>query len=292
MNIQLKPGTYVVAVSGGVDSIVLLNMLSKKHGLKLIVAHYDHGIRKDSEKDRLLVQKAAAKYDVPFVFDEGHLGPKASEAKARSARYKFLMKVKTASKAEAIITAHHQDDVIETAIINMLRGTNRRGLSALKDRPDIRRPLLNTSKQEIIEYARKHNLKWREDSTNSDTTYLRNYVRLKIVPKMSKVERKQLLMQVNNLKLLNEEIDEILEKQLKDKSDLDRQWFLSLSHDVAREVMATWLRKRGITEIDSKRLEILVRAAKTFQSGKQIGINKHYFLVVSKNKLALLSRER
>src|SRR3990172_5722177 len=133
-DVDIKLGTYVVAVSGGVDSVVLLHLLVQKgqraegrgqSKYNFIVAHFDHGIREDSKLDRELVQELAKKYNLPFVYNQGNLGPKASEATARDARYAFLNKVKDSVSAQAIITAHHQDDVLETAIINLLRGTNR-----------------------------------------------------------------------------------------------------------------------------------------------------------------------
>src|SRR5437764_343012 len=126
-----KPGKYVVAVSGGVDSVALLDMLARSDDLKLVVAHFDHGIRKDSAKDRKFVEDLAKNYDLPFVYEEGHLGSGTSEAVARGARYDFLHRVKKSHGAQAIITAHHQDDVLETAIINLLRGTGRKGLTSL-----------------------------------------------------------------------------------------------------------------------------------------------------------------
>src|SRR5438309_4751219 len=86
-------GHYVVAVSGGVDSMVLLHMLHDRLGLNLTVAHYDHGIREDSAKDRKLVQEVAQQYKLPFTYREGNLGPNTSESKARTARYNFLHEV-------------------------------------------------------------------------------------------------------------------------------------------------------------------------------------------------------
>src|SRR5689334_6585659 len=117
-----KPGHYVVAVSGGVDSMALLHMLNSRPDLKLTVAHFDHGIRDDSAQDLLLVEKVAKSYGRPFVFKAGRLGPDASEAGARTARYRFLRQVLRDCGAKAIITGHHQDDLLETAILNMLRG--------------------------------------------------------------------------------------------------------------------------------------------------------------------------
>ncbi|QQS18837.1 hypothetical protein IPL68_02130 [Candidatus Saccharibacteria bacterium] len=89
------------------------------------MAHFDHGIRPDSVEDRKLVQKLAKQYGLPFVYDRAELGAGASEAVAREARYAFLSRVKEAVGADAIITAHHEDDVLETIIINWLRGTKK-----------------------------------------------------------------------------------------------------------------------------------------------------------------------
>ena len=135
--------------------------------MRLTVAHYDHGIRSDSAEDRRLVQALAREYGLPFVYHSGRLGTGASEAVARQARYGFLHAVRRASAAQAVITAHHQDDVLETAILNLLRGTGRRGLGSLKSTDVVKRPLMAVSKNELLRYAEREGLRWREDSTNS-----------------------------------------------------------------------------------------------------------------------------
>lgn len=294
MKIDIKPGTYVVAVSGGVDSIVLLDMLAKKSGLKLVVAHFDHGIRPDSHLDREFVQQKAKKLGLAFVFDDGRLGANASEAAARDARYRFLRKVLRAVAGTAIITAHHQDDVIETAIINVLRGTGRKGLSALKNQPDILRPLLGWSKSQIKDYAGKNGLAWREDPTNQDTKLLRNYVRLQIVPRLSATQREDLLEHIEKLTVLNPRIEEILKSEMKiDKNGhLDRGWFITLPHDVASEIMAAWLRKEGIRDFDRKKIETLLAAGKTLSLGKRVDADRNTWLEVGKTTLALIPKER
>ena len=91
--IRIAPGHYIAAISGGVDSMALLHMLHNLPGVKVTVAHFDHGIRPDSRKDRLLVEKAAHSYGLPFVYDEAALGAGVSENVARKARYEFLRKV-------------------------------------------------------------------------------------------------------------------------------------------------------------------------------------------------------
>ena len=294
----------MVAVSGGVDSVVLLHLLVQKgqraegrgqSKYNFVVAHFDHGIREDSKRDRGLVQELAKKYNLPFVYDQGNLGPKASEATARDARYAFLNKIKDSVGAEAIITAHHQDDVIETAIINLLRGTNRKGLTSLQSRSGLIRPFLGFSKNEIIAYAKAHKLKWREDSTNQDTKYLRNHVRHDILPKFSEAQKAQLLKHISELIQTNKKIDNALVAQFlvqPSVNELDRRWFIELPHAVAREVLASWLRQRGLTTVDKKKLEQLVIAAKTLTKGKRSDINARYYMLVEKDKLVLMERDR
>lgn len=293
MRITMKPGIYVVAVSGGVDSVVLLDLLSQEPDMKLTVAHFDHGIRDDSAEDRRFVQDLTQRYGLPFVYDEGHLGPDASEARAREARYKFLRQVRQASSARALVTAHHQDDLVETAILNMLRGTGRRGLTSLQSRGDILRPLLNVPKSDIRAYAQANGLKWREDPSNQDTKYQRNYVRQEIMPRFSPAEREKLVNMLGDMKTTNQQLDSALSDLLNTQGNLiKRQWFNRLPHPVAKEMMAAWLRDNGVRGFDRQTIERLVAAAKTAQSGKLFPVMKGTRLEVSKDNLALVHAER
>lgn len=290
-----SPGKYVVAVSGGVDSMVLLHLLRAKPGLDLVVAHFDHGIRPDSAADRKLVEKTAKGLDLPFIYKEARLGPDTSEAKARDARYAFLRKVLKDTDSSAIVTAHHQDDVLETAIINLLRGSNRKGLTSLASRNDVERPLLNIPKHDLIAYAKDQGLVWREDSTNQDTDYLRNYVRHQLLPRFDAKSRERLLEIIMGLKTANAELDGLLAEQLAVQSsagELDRSWFVQLPHNVARETMAAWLRNRGLRDFDSKTLERLVIGAKTAEPGKSFDVLHGTAMAVSSRHLALTGAER
>lgn len=289
MNIEIVPGKYVVAVSGGVDSVVLLDLLAKKPGLDLVVAHFDHGIRVDSGADRVFVENLAQKYSLPYVFGEGHLGKHVSEEKARQARYDFLNQTRQAIGAKAIVTAHHQDDLLETAIINLLRGTGRRGLSALRSTDAIRRPLLGYSKAEIKNYAMKNNLAWHEDSTNADTRYLRNHVRHNVLPK---IDRSKLLEVVERAQQQNAVIDELLTELLPAGKSMDRGFFVMLPHRVSGEILAAWLRQNGIYSYDKKTIERLVIAAKTAKPDTRYNIVGNNYLRVCVDALAIQTDER
>jgi tRNA(Ile)-lysidine synthase len=290
MKIDVGPGKYVVAVSGGVDSVVLLDLLRMHPGVKLTVAHFDHGIRDDSHLDRAHVEALARRYRLPFVYDKGRLGPGASEAEARKARYKFLDNVKTKTGADAVVTAHHQDDILETAIINLLRGTGRKGLSSLVSGEGIIRPLLDIPKSEIIDYAKRHGLKWREDSTNTNTDYLRNRIRHELLPTWSPHDKQRLLDVSRRMRLVNQQIDEIMGQNL--RSNLQREWFVLLPHNVSREVIASWLRQHNIREFDHVTLERLTVAAKVAEPGKAIDIVKGHQMHIGKQELALKHHER
>lgn len=166
---------YVVAVSGGVDSVVLLDMLVKTGEHELVVAHFDHGIREESDADARFVKALAKKYHLPFEHRREELGQAASEELARERRYDFLRLLARQHDAR-IITAHHLDDVVETIVINIERGTGWRGLAVL-NASDIERPLLRKTKQELYAYAIENSLEWVEDETNSLDAYHRNRVR-------------------------------------------------------------------------------------------------------------------
>lgn len=228
-----------------------------------------------------------------FVFAEGKLGPQTSEADARDARYNFLHQVLKEYKARAIITAHHQDDMLETAILNLLRGTGRKGLSSLASHDKLLRPLLEFSKKQIKNYAEEHQLKWQEDSTNADERYLRNYIRRNILSKFGDSGKASLLERIRVAGKVNQEIDQILEEDLEKQpasNELSRAWYLQLPYAVASEIMATWLRRNGIGHFDRTLIDHLVVAAKTAKPGKLADIDVGHILQFTKDKITLKDR--
>ena len=292
--VTLPAGTYVVAVSGGVDSVALLHALVQSQtdtDHRFVVAHFDHGIRPDSDEDRLLVARLAQHYGLPFVYERGRLGAGASEAVARTARYTFLHTVRKKTGARAIITAHHQDDVIETAVLNMLRGTKSRGLHALRSTEHVHRPLLHVTKKTIRSYAQQQGLVWREDCTNTDLAYTRNYVRAKLLADLGKTHRSRLLRHITHAAEINREIDAIILQYLHiqpDTTALDRNSFIKLPHVVAREIMAQWLRLRKTNvELSRRLLDRLVVRAKTGKNGSHVDIAGGYYLQLSAESIVL-----
>jgi tRNA(Ile)-lysidine synthase len=285
MKISLPAGKYVVAVSGGVDSMVLLDLLSSQPGLELVVAHFNHGIRPDASKDERLVKTTVAGYGLPLETGYGHLGPQASEAAARRARYQFLNQIRSQHQAKAVITAHHQDDLIETALINTLRGTNWAGLVALSSSGQLLRPLLDYSKQQLADYAKKNSLKWREDASNLDKRYLRNYLRQSVIPKMTQADRRKLLKNIDSIaknKNLIKDLIATLSHNILTDMHIDRGRFNQLPVNVAAELMVSWLNQLKAKEVDKKSVNRLVVAVKTAKAGSVHDIDGRWQLTVSR----------
>jgi tRNA(Ile)-lysidine synthase len=281
MKVEVKPGKYVLALSGGVDSMTLLDLLSNLDGVELVVAHFNHGIRLGSADDEGFVREHAGKLDLPLEIGYGELEAGASEEQARVARYDFLEDIRLKHEAKAIITAHHQDDLIETAIINILRGTGPQGLVAITSNPRILRPMLAISKKQIVEYAQKNSLSWVEDESNDELVYLRNYVRAKVVAGMSQKDRQEILRAVQRIDTASKESNEIF-KAISghifiDSDTLDRLAFIFLPDTVARELLARWLRGKRIPA-DRKTISRLSVALKTARPNSEHEIAKGFTL--------------
>ncbi len=187
--------TVVIGVSGGIDSMVLLDLVAQVHpAKKIIVAHIDHKIRSGSRQDAEFVHAKCSGYGIAFepicvdIQEIARLEKTSVEAAGRTIRYGFFEKVRALSQARFVITAHHRDDSIETVLINLIRGARLRGLSGMTERQGtLLRPLLDVGKSEIRSYAETEGIEYREDSTNLDSQYVRNRVRNEILPQMEKI---------------------------------------------------------------------------------------------------------
>jgi tRNA(Ile)-lysidine synthase len=289
---KLEKGVYIVAVSGGVDSVVLLNMLSKQKACEFIVAHFNHGIRDNAVRDEELVAALSKQYGFKLAVEHGKLGTSASEEIARNARYEFLNQTKEKYQAKAIITGHHQDDVIETAIINLLRGTSRQGLSSLKSGSTIIRPLLSMNKQAVYKYAQDNKLEWVEDQSNIDETYLRNWVRANIMPKLKpgSDNRSRFLDIIKKSAGQNILIDKYIAtmSQKLQLSDNNRSQFILLPDTVAREVAASMLKIEQIKNINKRMVSRVVNIIKTAKANTKHDLDKTHILFVETKKFRIL----
>ena len=195
----VNPGASVLAaVSGGADSVCLLRLLCMvrdSYPLRLICAHAEHGLRgAQSLEDQAFVSELCEKWGIPFVYR--HLSVKKAarqrgmglEEAARTLRYDFLSEAARAQGCEAIVLAHHRQDQAETLLLRAARGTDIRGLCAMRPRQGmIVRPLLRETPEQIRVFLVQEGIPWREDESNAHLEFSRNRVRHRILPEMRRI---------------------------------------------------------------------------------------------------------
>ncbi len=295
MNVCLpQPGRYLVAVSGGLDSVCLLDILAAPKKYDLVVAHFDHGIREDSYIDHDLVASLADSYGLKFISAKGELGNSTSEAVAREARYDFLFRAKRQFAVDAVITAHHLDDRLETLIINLIRGTGRKGLASIGQSSGLIRPLLKVTRSELKDYGFARKLVWRDDPSNKDEKYLRNYIRMNVLPRLSPKDKNNLTKLMDRQAEINAQIDQLISGLLnrEDIKKLSLSTLKSLPFNASKELVATWLRDNNLINFNRKTIERVVIAAKTQRPGRQINVYGKARINVEKTNLALVNLER
>ena len=187
--LRLGPCRVLVAVSGGGDSVALLDLLvqcAEHHQLELIVAHIDHGIQPESALVAHEVEALAREYGLRYLGTRLELGPKTSETRARAARYAWLRGTRHSSGARWILTAHHADDQRETVLMRALRGSGPAGLAGMPARErGVARPLLSFSRRTLRRYCRARGLRWWNDPANQDPRHLRSWIRGALLPDLA-----------------------------------------------------------------------------------------------------------
>ena len=184
--LDVAPAHLLVAVSGGPDSVALLDLLVASRealGLELTVAHVDHGIHPDSVQVAEIVRALAAEYGLPFIARRLALGPDTSETTARAARYRVLEAMRREAGAGFIATAHHADDQAETVLMRALRGSGPAGLAAMTGRRGkLVRPLLPFRRDDLARHLQAIGRSFWADPANSDPKHLRAWIRADVLP--------------------------------------------------------------------------------------------------------------
>jgi len=220
-----------VALSGGLDSVVLLDTVCKaqttvatqnKNQAKnqIFAFHIHHGLQKPADDWLVFCEKLAKKYQIHFDFRLLHLDNSGEqgniEARARAGRYEALSDLCEEYGIEDLLLAHHQNDQAETVLLQLLRGSGVAGLSGMPLNREfgrgasrnqsltLWRPLLNQSRQELEAYAKEHQLKWIEDPSNQDLQYRRNAVRKKVIPSLVSIQPEALANMARSAELLGE----------------------------------------------------------------------------------------
>lgn len=227
---QIENGdSIVVGVSGGPDSICLLNILreikeEKRLDIKINVAHINHLIREEAIEDEKYVEEYCEKNNIPFfakridVISRAQEDKTGTEETGRIARYEFFEEVLEKTKSNKIATAHTANDNAETVLMNIIRGS---GTSGLKGIQPVRskkfiRPLIEITRPEIEEYCTKENLNPRYDKTNKENIYTRNKVRNLLIPYIEKEFNPNIVNTLNRLSKISREETEYIEKIVED----------------------------------------------------------------------------
>jgi tRNA(Ile)-lysidine synthase len=187
-----RGGTLVVGLSGGADSVALLDALAalrRRRGFRVVAAHLDHGLRPGSAGDAAFCAALCARLDVPLRAGAADVRARAGrergglEQAARRERYAFLRRVRDEEGAAVIAVAHTRDDQAETLLLRLLRGAGATGLAGMRPRSgDLVRPLLAVSRPQVLAHLRERGLEWREDPSNVDVAHRRNRVRHELLP--------------------------------------------------------------------------------------------------------------
>lgn len=192
-----KGEKVVLGVSGGVDSMVLfdvLNRLPVNYKPSLTVAHINHQLRDESDEEERFIREWVGQYDVPiytYIWDKAMHPDSGVEKEARKIRYAFFDEVAEKTNSSVILTAHHRDDQIETVLMRFVKGSSLDELTGIlstrrANQKRIVRPLLSYSKEQIKQYAIEQSIPWKEDETNQSMDYTRNRYRQFIIPELKK----------------------------------------------------------------------------------------------------------
>lgn len=272
----------IVAVSGGADSVALLHAF-KTLELPCSIAHVNHGLRgHESDADELFVRELARKLEIPFhstAVDVGKLATQSSdsiEMAARKARHTFF---ETFDKA-VIALAHHADDQVETFLLRLARGAGPEGLSGMSFSSEIGplkliRPMLDIPRAEIIHWLKENGYTWREDSSNSEDTFLRNRIRNSILPMLEKelnpAIRHSVIRTMDILRAENEWMNE----QIRDLS------FDSPADPAAkRRLLRNWLFKNGVEQVSFDAIEKILELMDAGQGTSIFELNELQRVVI------------
>lgn len=294
---QLKDKKLLLAVSGGVDSMVLLDLFYKLK-FDICVAHCNFQLRgKESDADELLVREICQDGYIPYFINSFYTLEFAKENKlsiqlaARKLRYDWFQEIISLG-FDYVLTAHHLDDNVETFLINFTRGTGLEGLTGIPaQNENIIRPLLPFSRDEIENYAKDNKIQWREDSSNASDKYFRNKLRHNIVPTLKELNTGFLDSFQNTLhhlqqaeSLVNDASKLVFEKVVKEKGNqLEIHLNSLLEFQNYKAYLYQWLKAFGFSAWND--IYDLVEA----QSGKQVFSETHVLL---KDREKLLLSER
>jgi tRNA(Ile)-lysidine synthase len=287
-SLELKPtftrdfppnARYLIAVSGGRDSVALLHWLISLGYERLIVCHLNHHLRgRSSDADARFVKRLVESYNQRVVeriqFELGSANVRALakkrrmsiETAAREMRYAFFAKTARRRNCKTIFVAHHADDLVETFLINLFRGAGSTGLSAMREistrRIDdvdltIARPFLCIWRKAIDDYVREQQLRFREDATNENLTPLRNRIRHRIIPYLENILGRNIRQNIWRTAMIVADEEKWIESELRDSThaDLSVAKLRALPVALQRRALLKWLRTQNVSDVGFDAIE-------------------------------------
>lgn len=322
LDLPFADATFVIAVSGGADSVALALALAdlrnrKKLNLRFAVAHFNHDLRgAESEKDAGFVKNLAQTLDFEFALKKGKISKQGNlEQNARSARYEFLLETAENLRAAAVLTAHTVNDQAETFLLNLIRGSGLTGLSGMKtlianyelpvannekqsqipnpkSRIALVRPLLNWATREDTEnFCRFCEIEYRNDAMNTDLNFKRVRIRRTLIPALKEFNPKIIETLAKTAKLLRKEIDGTFETEVQ-KPETESEFLIlknlrALSKSALYKVLREWLgAKRGnLRRLELKHIEAIERLIMSRKSGRIVELPSGETIVKQAGKL-------
>ncbi len=316
--------TVVIGVSGGPDSLCLLDILvslQQKYKLRLIVAHLNHQLRNtDSDIDARFVEEIAAKWQLSFYLESQNVSLLATQRKqsleeaARQARYAFLWQAANKTGASKIAVGHNANDQVETVLMHFLRGTGLAGLQGMlpatdisglrlspedipnrtnQPAPQIIRPLLEISRQEIENYCKENNLSPQQDYSNQDTTFFRNRLRHKLIPilqsynpNINQVLQRTASVIAAEKQFLDKEITKVWATVVVNETpkaiEFDLKQWLNLPLAMKRSTLrkAVYTLRRSLRDLGFEHVENAIEIVETGKTGSQAILPKGLVLTV------------
>ncbi len=300
-NLLKENDTIVIATSGGPDSMCLLsilNSLKDKYKLKLICAHVNHGLRSESEKEKNFVENYCVINNIIFEYMkiDKYTNNKFSESEGRKKRYNFFNELMTKYQAKYLMTAHHGDDLIETIMMRIVRGSNLKGYAGiLQINNNIVRPLLYVSKKDILDYLREHNIEYVVDKSNDDEKYTRNRYRKQLLPFLKKEDinvHLKFLKYSQELQEYNDYINKIVLDKLNriyKNNKINIKELLKEDKFIVKKIIEyviIEIQREDIFNISDSQLDEILKLLKN-KSNKQIDLANNYIARISYDNLII-----
>ena len=285
---KMKNKKCILACSGGPDSMALLDM-ARRSGVLCVVCHVNYNMRASALRDQKIVSDYCHKYDLPFFFESVYFDGKGNfQNWARQVRYEFFKQIFHKQECDAILTAHHHDDVLETFLMQKERKSSPStfGIAEKETILDccIMRPLLNTTKQELLDYCAEHEIAYGLDESNQSDSYTRNRIRKKLAC-MTLEQHKDLLEEMYQRNGLKKEWDQKINAILTEKMTIETLF----SFEQPELLLFNWIRQYGHLQLSHK---VCCDLLKQINTSKNVEISLSNYVKLSKmyNWLALYQK--